>query len=952
MASPPPVSTATATATGSSHHFPNDSVLKYSHIGQTEKYVFSAFAGVVWYNAIELIVLCLTTFKRYRGCYFWSLLLASISLTTYILGFFFFFFLSMSVTPYVAVAFIVPSWCVMITGHSLVLWSRLHLVMQRPKVLRAILVMIIVNAITMQIPITVLLFGAVSAHPKVFTRGYNVMERIQLIVFAVQECIISSTYVYETIKMLRLRPPEARHRRMLLQLLVINIVILVLDVAVIGTQYAGYYPVQVMFKPVAYSIKFKLEYAILGRLIQIAKGEGLDREQVSSSVQGFQSCLSDQTATVGNGSLSSPRPPPDSPGTVSALSGIPVLVIYLALTRPTKCGESPSPRRPIATGLVIRPLAFRVVVTLLAVLGVEIALFGPPGTTIVGIILPGVAKSLMWHFLLQTAEHCSWSVTAAIGTFRIVATRNPFILTSNVQAFSHLIASSLALGQVISFLPDKAKCKSALWICIAVYLVPYLFNNYSIHVAKSSVTQSSTHPIDLLRQDAKANFQALLERQSTSYAAACEEYRRRYGMEPPPDFEGWYNFAKAHQSPIIDDFDVIYERVSPFWSISGVEVTETINRLQETLNSDVWVCTFSAAEARTSCSHPHRSVDRNIQGFLNAVLADLRGLLPDIRFLVNHLDEPRVLLPPSSERPGSLNMTNYSRRPVWDTVTKPCSSADRKKADRPKVQTFGLPFVTDHHSAIDLCRHPEYRDSHGLLISPTSFPLIEGLVPILATGSLSTMGDILYPNPAYLEPEFEYVAAKDGSWDSKHNNLYWAGSTTGAFAVKNDWQSFHRERFVKLAQNLGNGLHSYLREGKGVVNLVKSSFLNSRLFDVAFTRILQCETRYCRDQRALFRIRSWADRDEALRSRLVFDIDGNGISGRYYKLLAQSMTELPEMVMYFTSEAGQKCAQEIAEQGQDWFSKAIRKEDMTIYMYRVLLELARLQDPEGPANKS
>ncbi|KAH2598194.1 hypothetical protein V6000_001764 [Aspergillus fumigatus] len=317
MASPPPVSTATATATatGSSHHFPNDSVLKYSHIGQTEKYVFSAFAGVVWYNAIELIVLCLTTFKRYRGCYFWSLLLASISLTTYILGFFFFFFLSMSVTPYVAVAFIVPSWCVMITGHSLVLWSRLHLVMQRPKVLRAILVMIIVNAITMQIPITVLLFGAVSAHPKVFTRGYNVMERIQLIVFAVQECIISSTYVYETIKMLRLRPPEARHRRMLLQLLLINIVILVLDVAVIGTQYAGYYPVQVMFKPVAYSIKFKLEYAILGRLIQIAKGEGLDREQVSSSVQGFQSCLSDQTATVGNGSLSSPRPPPDSPGT-------------------------------------------------------------------------------------------------------------------------------------------------------------------------------------------------------------------------------------------------------------------------------------------------------------------------------------------------------------------------------------------------------------------------------------------------------------------------------------------------------------------------------------------------------------------------------------------------------------------------------------------------------------
>ncbi|GIK02046.1 F-actin-capping protein subunit beta [Aspergillus viridinutans] len=640
----------------------------------------------------------------------------------------------------------------------------------------------------------------------------------------------------------------------------------------------------------------------------------------------------------------------------NALSGIPVvglLVIYLALTRPPKSGKRASQRRPIAAGHIICPLAFRVVVTL----------FRPRRTTIVGTTLLGVAKSSMWYFLIQTAEYCSWSVTAAIATFSIVATRNPFTLTSNIQALSHLIASLFALGQVISLLPDKAKSKSALWICIVVYLVPYLINNYSIHVANSSVIQSSTHPIDLLIQDAKANFQALLERQSNSYTAAREEYRRRYGMEPPPGFESWYNFAKAHQSPIIDDFDVIYDRIFPFWSISGIELTETINRLQDTLNSDVWVCMFSAEEARTNCKHPHRSVDRNIQGFLNSVLADLRGLLPDVKFLVNHLDEPRVLLPSSSERSGSLNITNYSKRPVWDTLVKFCPSEGSKKADGPTMQTFGLPFLTDHHSTIDLCSHPEYRGSHGLLISPTSFPLIEGLVPILSTCSLSTMGDILYPSPAYLEPEFEYVEAKDISWDSKHNNLYWAGSTTAG---------------TKPGENEP---HSYLREGKGVVNRVKSSFLNSRLFDVAFTRILQCETRYCRDQRALFRTKSWADKDEALHSRLVFDIDGNGISGRYYKLLAsrsaplkqtllrewhddrlmpwihyipvsQSMEELPEMVMYFTSEAGQKRAREIAEQGREWFLKAFRKEDLTIYMYRVFLELARLQDPKRSARRA
>jgi hypothetical protein len=64
------------------------------------------------------------------------------------------------------------------------------------------------------------------------------------------------------------------------------------------------------------------------------------------------------------------------------------------------------------------------------------------------------------------------------------------------------------------------------------------------------------------------------------------------------------------------------------------------------------------------------------------------------------------------------------------------------------------------------------------------------------------------------------------------------------------------------------------------------------------------------------------------------------------------MEELPEMIMYFTSEAGQKRAREIAEQGREWFSKAFRKEDLTVYMYRVLLELVRLQDPKRSANES
>lgn len=235
-----------------------------------EKYVLSAFAGIIWYNAIELIILCFVTFKRYQGCYFWCLLLSSASLIPHALGYMFFLF-PLGVSPYASVTLILVPWCVMVTGQSLVLWSRLHLVLQNHKILKGVLYMIIIDAFVFHTPVFVLMYGMVSPKSHLFVRGYDIMERVQLVGFCLQELVLSGIYVWETAKMLRLRP-EPRHKQILVQLLIINIFILILDVAILGTEYAGYYAVQVMFKPVAYSIKLKLEYTILGKLVEIARG--------------------------------------------------------------------------------------------------------------------------------------------------------------------------------------------------------------------------------------------------------------------------------------------------------------------------------------------------------------------------------------------------------------------------------------------------------------------------------------------------------------------------------------------------------------------------------------------------------------------------------------------------------------------------------------------------------
>lgn len=565
-----------------------------------------------------------------------------------------------------------------------------------------------------------------------------------------------------------------------------------------------------------------------------------------------------------------------------------------------------------------------------------------------------------------------------------MATQDPSRQHSADRALVHVIASLFSLGQVIYTLPEKARAKSILWIFCLATLAPYLYHELSIRHAQisSQLMYPERHPVQILITTAQNDFEIMLQSQSKNLTAARVEYQRRYKLDPPPGFDAWYEFAKSHQSPIIDNFDLIHESISPLLRLSGQELRDTTDIVQGISGNELWVCDFSGQEAKTYCTHAHRTYDRHIGYLFDTLFRGLSGVLPNVKILVSHIDEPRVLFPTegSAEDSGHPTLIAMSEQPVWDTLTRDCAlSTSNRTSVRHKTmaeQSFTIPFVTDTVAATDLCQNPEYRNGHGLLLSPLSFRLLEGLAPILSTGSLSTMGDIVYPSPAYMESEFLYEEAHDIEWSKKHNKLYWAGSTTGGLAHDSGWRNFHRQRFVELAQNLQKRQHSYLREEGGLLRRITTSFLNSRLFDVAFTRVFQCTTRRCKDQRAYFKTKSWEDANRAFESRLVFDMDGNGISGRFYKLLAsrsapvkqtllrewhderlvpwlhyvpvsQGLEELPELVSHLTmTEAGQAGAKLIAEQGREWFTQAFREVDKTIYMYRLLLELARLQDPE------
>ena len=63
----------------------------------------------------------------------------------------------------------------------------------------------------------------------------------------------------------------------------------------------------------------------------------------------------------------------------------------------------------------------------------------------------------------------------------------------------------------------------------------------------------------------------------------------------------------------------------------------------------------------------------------------------------------------------------------------------------------------------------------------------------------------------------------------------------------------------------------------------------------------------------------------------------------HYVPISLEMTELPEIMTYLVGNPeGARYSEEIANTGYEWSRQVVRKIDMSIYMYRLMLELAQL----------
>lgn len=221
------------------------------------------------YNCLEMVLLIATTFKRWKGLYFWSLTLCTLGVAGYTLGMTLVYF---ALGPlWLTKTLNDIGWLVMIITQSLVLYSRLNLIYDNERLLAAVKWMIICVSIFLPIPI-VLDFGTTYSHDTGYARAYFYIEKLQMTGITVLELSISLLYVYKTVQLLRIIS-RVHMRSMIWQLFVLNIIIVVMDTAIVVLQYRHLQLYQESIKGFVYSVKLKLELNILSKLVDIVHGD-------------------------------------------------------------------------------------------------------------------------------------------------------------------------------------------------------------------------------------------------------------------------------------------------------------------------------------------------------------------------------------------------------------------------------------------------------------------------------------------------------------------------------------------------------------------------------------------------------------------------------------------------------------------------------------------------------
>ncbi|KAF9450836.1 glycosyltransferase family 90 protein [Macrolepiota fuliginosa MF-IS2] len=541
------------------------------------------------------------------------------------------------------------------------------------------------------------------------------------------------------------------------------------------------------------------------------------------------------------------------------------------------------------------------------------------------------------------------------------------------------------------------------------------------------VNPQAPHPIYSLIERAQQQWSTKLDNASKSLKEAVAEYQRRYNRKPPLGFDAWWAYVQKHNVQLPDEYDQIYSDLEPFWGIhprdlQAIQAEWEAHEDSYTLGKDTSDAPIDILNFTFGGDRPDEKVHLLNPGFeVIELLEDIQEYIPPFRAVFSPHDNPNLFTdwelrdmavkaaaqgkyidinnPPEVKLHGWLSACP----PLSKAWTDPLPSVFHKSPPPPS-QNLPEPthtpktFIHDHKLTMDPCHHPSLLTSHGQFLSHKTGPIPHSrLIPQFSYSPSALHHDITPAMP------INWIGSvkDDVPWEDKvDSRLLWRGRNTGIWhegkgtGVEGDgngvpWSLAQRDRFVTFANtDFGEFVQVLSSEGEKEVppkvKRYRKAQMFPSLFDVSFAAApINCfeGDGTCAVLESRFEFRPHQSVRASLGYKYVMDVDGNGWSSRFKRLVTSNSmivkatvyrewwldriqpwvhyvpvkndySDVVDVMVFFAGEPGggkggnEELAKEIARAGKEWSLGFWRREDLTAYWFRLLLEYARVMSEE------
>ncbi|KAK8087050.1 glycosyl transferase family 90 domain-containing protein [Apiospora phragmitis] len=518
----------------------------------------------------------------------------------------------------------------------------------------------------------------------------------------------------------------------------------------------------------------------------------------------------------------------------------------------------------------------------------------------------------------------------------------------------------------------------------------------------------SPHPIMDLIREGHEKLERLHAARSNTIEEAAGRYRERRGRHPPPGFEDWFKAAQKRNGIIVEDFfDRIYHDINPFWALDQPELRRRAHTQPELIrirNGKVTLVSEDPERGNQWLQIWAKLVKEighlpDLDMAIN-VMDETRVLVPweKIDGYVGRERRTRDIFPASE---AVSNYTRYAEadsqpepydphwiggeaHKYWDHVRVTCPP-DSESRNVSSLPSFNSPvkeiyptgpveaytykgFVRNFTASQDACVQPHLRGLHGTFVE-------------------SVTNDERYSGGKGI----------GGLWEDKMEGFMWRGVASGGRNKVDNWWHFQRHRWVQMMN--GTTLQKVIAADEAAaptftllppsvynVSARRNGFMGSWLAihaDVGVVDLMCCpgetdsknkRVHTCSYSSPFLGVVEEKSMKEQYAYKYLPDIDGNSFSGRWRGFLRSTSCPLKATVytewhddrlipwvhfvpfdntfidiyaiMEFFLEGHDAQGKRIAEESSRWASQVLRRDDMLLYVWRLLLEYARVVDPQ------